>query len=301
MWFLESNCELLQKNGKCRNHFMRKLCPLKFNRMNSKILLATAAAALLAFGTNAQGIVGKLKNKAAQAAEKALEKKVDEKTGVNTTDPNQNSGSTNTNGSTSSTGNNPGNKGGGGLISTPPDVKQNLSDAESAYKTGSYGEARYSVQQAMLGVELEIGQKVLKSLPESISGLKKDEQRDQVTSTGYGWAGLTIQREYVNGEDKLFRATVANNSAWMSAVNMYLANSGYAQQTNGQQNWKQTKVKGHRAVIEYDESSGYKLSVPLGQTSIIVWDAVNFATEQEVMAAANTFDIDGLMKMLGEQ
>jgi hypothetical protein len=269
--------------------------------MNSKILLATAAAALLAIGTNAQGIVGKLKNKASQAAEKALEKKVDDKTGVNTTDPNQNNGSTNSNSSNSSTGNNPSNKGGGGLISTPPDVKQNLSDAEAAYKTGSYGEARYAVQQAMLGVELEIGQKVLKSLPETVSGLKKDDQRDQVTSTGYGWAGLTIQREYVNGEDKLFRTTVANNSAWMSAVNMYLANSGYAQQTNGQQNWKQTKVKGHRAVIEYDESSGYKLSVPLGQTSIIVWDAVNFATEQEVMTAANMFDIDGLMKMLGEQ
>ena len=94
---------------------------------------------------------------------------------------------------------------------------------------------------------------------------------------------------------------MANNSAWMSAVNMYLANGGYAQQTNGQQNWKQTKVKGYRAVIEYDESSGYKLSVPLGQTSLIVWEGVNFASEQEMMSAANSFDIDGIKKMLGEK
>jgi hypothetical protein len=43
------------------------------------------------------------------------------------------------------------------------------------------------------------------------------------------------------------------------------------------------------------------LSVPLGQSSLIVWEAVNFATEQEVMAAANTFDIEGIKKMLGEQ
>jgi hypothetical protein len=268
--------------------------------MKSKILLTTGAILFVAFAANAQGIVGKLKNKASQAAEKALEKKVDDKTGANTSNQTSDSGSNSPSGN-NNTGSNPSNKGGGGLISTPPDVKQNLSDADVAYKSGSYGEARYAVQQAMLGVELEIGQKVLKSLPETVSGLPKNEQRDQVTSTGYGWAGLTIQREYANSEDKLFRTTVANNSAWMSSVNMYLANSGYAQQTNGQQNWKQTKVKGHRGVIEYDESSGYKLSVPLGQTSMIVWEAINFATEQEVMAAANNFDIDGLKKMLGEQ
>ena len=269
--------------------------------MKSKILLTISALLLFAFAGNAQGIVGKLKNKASQAAEKALEKKVDDKTGANTNNNQTSDTGSNSSSGNNNSGNNPSNKGGGGLISTPPDVKQNLSDADAAYKTGSYGEARYAVQQAKLLVELEIGQKVLKSLPESISGLPKNEQRDQVTSTGYGWAGLTIQREYANTEDKLFRTTVANNSAWMSSVNMYLANSGYAQQTNGQQNWKQTKVKGHRGVIEYDESSGYKLSVPLGQTSIIVWEAINFATEQEVMSAANNFDIDGLKKMLGEQ
>jgi hypothetical protein len=256
---------------------------------------------LFSFSVNAQGLAGKLKQKASQAAQKALEKKAEEKAGVSDkqqTPDGNNANNSNPNGSST---NDPSNKGGGGLVSTPPDVKQNLTEAESAYKAGSYGEARYSVQQAMLGVELEIGQKVLKSLPETVSGLKKEEQRDQVTSTGYGWAGLTIQREYVNGEDKLFRTTVANNSAWMSSVNMYMSNGGYAQQTNGQQNWKQTKVKGYKAIIEYDESSGYKLSVPLGQTSLIVWEAVNFASEKEVMDAANSFDIDGVKAMLGEK
>lgn len=263
--------------------------------MNLKLLLVNIAL-LLALSANAQGLVGKLKQKASQAAEKVLEKKVDEKTGANTGSGNSNSNG----GNAGNSGNRPGNKGGEGLISTPPDVNLNLTEAESAYKTGSYGEARYAVQQAMLGVELEIGQKVLKSLPEVVSGLKKEDSQDKVTSTGWGWAGLTIEREY-NKDDKQLRTTIANNSAWMSAVNMYLANGGYAQQTNGEQTWKQTKVKGHRAIIEYDEGSGYKLSVPLGQTSLIVWEAVNFATEQEVMTAANAFDIDGLKKVLGEQ
>jgi len=272
--------------------------------MKSKLLLAGVAAVLIAFTANAQGLVGKLKQKASQAAEKALEKKAEEKAGVSTNENQQtqgNTGGNTTNPNSGSGGNRPTNKGGAGLVSTPPDVKQNLSDAETAYKSGSYGEARYAVQQAMLGVELEIGQKILKSLPESVASLKMNKEADQVTSTGWGWAGLTIQREYNGGEDKQLRTTIANNSAWMSAVNMYLANGGYAQSTNGQQNWKQVKVKGYRGIIEYDENSGYKLSVPIGQTSLFVWEGVNFASEQEMMSAANAFDLDGIKKMLGEQ
>jgi hypothetical protein len=198
-------------------------------------------------------------------------------------------------------GNNPSNTSGGGLISTPPDVKQNLDDAEASYKKSSYGESRYAVQQAMLGVELEIGNKILASLPETVTALKKDATADQVTSTGYGWAGLTIHREYDDTKEKEFRVTVANNAMWMSSVNMYMSSGGYAQQTNGQQNWKQTKVKGYKAIIEYDESSGYKLSVPLGQSSLIVFEGVNFANENEMIASASVIDIDGIKKMLGEQ
>ena len=98
------------------------------------------------------------------------------------------------------------------MVSTPPDVKQNLSSAESAFKTGKYSETRYALQQAMLGVEMEIGHKILKTLPETVSGLKKDEAEDQVTSTGWGWAGLTIQRQYKNNDDKQLNVMVANNA-----------------------------------------------------------------------------------------
>jgi hypothetical protein len=262
--------------------------------MKFKLLLA-GFTFLFAFSVNAQGLVGKLKQKASQAAEKALEKKAEEKTGTSSGTQNDQQETTD-----SGSGNRPSNKVGGGLTAAPPDVNQNLTDAETAYTARSYGEARYAVQQAMLGVEMEIGQKVLKSLPETVSGLPKIAEADQVTSTGYGWAGLTIVREYRTDEKEL-KATIANNSAWMSAINMYMANGGYSQTTGGQQNWKQTKVKGHKAIIEYDENSGYKLSVPLGQSSLVVWEGTNYASEQEMMNAANTFDIDSIKKMLGEK
>lgn len=277
--------------------------------MKVKLILVVATAMLLSSAGQAQ-IGNRLKNKVANKGEQKAGEAIDnlfsgKKKNQDSGNNGNANGQGNSNGSNGSNGsggnNNPSNNGGGGLISTPPDVKQNLNDAEAAYKKSSYGEARYAVQQAMLGVELEIGNNILKSLPESVSGLKKEEGADQVTSTGYGWAGLTIHREYNDTKEKEIRVSIANNSVWMAGVNAYLANGGYAQQTNGQQNWKQTKVKGYRAIIEYDESSGYKLSVPLGQSSLIVYEGVNIASEGDMIKAAESLDIDGIKKQLGEQ
>ena len=247
-------------------------------------------------------LLKKLKEKAENAANKVVDKKVDDKVnGGNNDNNNGNSGNNSggTNGNAPKYGK-PSNKGGAGIVSAPPDVNENLTSAETAFKGNNLSDARYAVQQAMLGVELQIGNEILKSLPATVAGIKKDSMQDQVTSTGWGWAGLTIQRVYVEGE-KQFTTTIANNSLWLSAINMYLANGGYAQNSGGQQNWKQTKVKGYRAVIEYNESSGYKLSVPIGQTSIILFEGINFANEQDMMNAANQIDIDGIKKHLGEK
>jgi hypothetical protein len=249
-----------------------------------------------------QGFLKKLKEKAEQVGNKVVDKKADDainKGNNNNTGNNNGTDPSGTGGNSPKYGK-PSNKGGGGLVSTPPDVKENLNSAETAFKGNNYGETRYAIQQAMLGVELQIGTGILKSLPMTISGLKADSAQDQVTSTGWGWAGLTIQRVYVTG-DKQLTFTIANNSLWMQAINMFLTNNGYAQQTNGQQNWKQTRIKGYKAVIEYSDNSGYKLSVPLGQTSLLVYEGVNFASEQDMMNAANQIDIDGIKKALGEK
>lgn len=273
-----------------------------------QVVALGAGFCLLSLGAEAQ-VLNRLKQKVENATEQKASQEIDKlfngkKNQTGGQQGGQNTGGTNTGGQgggmNNGGGNNPMNNGGGGLISTPPDVKQNLADAEVAYKKNSYGEARYSVQQAMLGVEMEIGNKILKSLPESVASLPKEAESDQVTSTGWGWAGLTIHREY-SSKDKQLGVTIANNSVWMAGVNAYLASGGYAQQTNGQQNWKQTKLKGYRAIIEYDESSGYKLSVPMGQSSLIVYEGVNFASEPEFMKAAEVINIDTIKKELGEQ
>ena len=269
-----------------------------------KIVLVCSIAFGCSTSTFSQGFLNKVKQKAQNAADKIADRKIDEAVDKATGQPggggSNSSGASTPSSPAAAAGSRPANNNGGGLISTPPDVKENLSTAESSFKNGNYGDTRYAVQQAMLGVELEIGRNILKSLPAAIAGLNRNEAADQVTSTGWGWAGLTIHREYQQG-DKQFRITVANNAVWMQAINLYFNNGGYAQQSGGQQNWKQIKVKGYRAIIEYDQSSGYKLSIPLGQTSLLVMEGVNFATEQDMTKAANDIDIDGIKTHLGEK
>ncbi len=197
----------------------------------------------------------------------------------------------------------PVNKKGGGLTNTqPPDVQEQIADAEKSQTAGNYSDARYSIQQALMSIELQIGKQVLLSLPQTVSGLQKDTMQNKVMSTQWGWNNLTIQSVYKK-DDQQMTVTIGNNSFYSGFVNMYFNNGAYMQtSSNGDnQNTKQTKVKGYKAVITYDDNKGYSLLVPLGQSSLIVWECVNFSNEAAVMSAANSFDIDGIKKMLGEQ
>jgi len=202
---------------------------------------------------------------------------------------------------TTSNNSKPTNKGGAGLKNTPPpDVNQQMTDAEKAYDANKYSDARYSIQQALIGVEIQLGRELLKSLPSEVNGLPKDTTQDKVVSTQWGWANMTIQRVYYDGKEKQLTTTIGNNGLYAGLVNMYF-NNAYVQADANQQNVKQTKVKDYKALISYEESKGYTLIVPIGQSSMIVWECVNFADENEVMNAATQFDIDGIKKKLGEQ
>jgi hypothetical protein len=192
----------------------------------------------------------------------------------------------------------PANSKGEGLNATAPDVLENISDAEGAFGDKKFSDARFSVRQAILGIELEIGKEVLKGLPEKVEGLDFVKEEDMVTSSGIGFVGLVIERVY-RKDDQQFDVTIGNDAGMLSAANMYLAAGNYATTTD--QNHKQTKFKGYRAVIEYDESSGYKLSVPFGQSSILVMDGINFENEAAMMKAAENIDIEKIKTQLGEQ
>ena len=246
-------------------------------------------------------LLKKLKQKANNALDKQLDKQIDKKieseTGISSGDnSNGNSNQSNDNRSR------PGNTKGAGLKNTePPDVVAAMGDAGKSFDAKSYSDARYAVQQALVGIEIQLGRELLKSLPTSVNGLKADTTQDKVVSTQWGWNNLTIQRIYNDGKDKEMTVTIGNNLLYSGLVNAYF-NNAYAVEANAkEQNAKQVKVQGNKALITFDESKGYSLIVPVGQSSMVVWEDVNFANEEEVMSAANQFKIDGIKKSLGEK
>ena len=94
--------------------------------------------------------------------------------------------------------------------------------------------------------------------------------------------------------------TVGNLPMYAGLANIYF--SGVYTQGNGDNpNMKQIKVKGNKALIKYDANDGYTLLVPLGQSGMIAWQGINFANENDMMAAVNTFDVEKIKKILGEK
>jgi hypothetical protein len=262
---------------------------------------------------SAQGFLKKLKEKAENAAgkvvDKTLDKQVDKVTGGNTNGNNSgnnvngsNNNGTNVNAIPASNKNygSPSNKGGAGLTNTtPPDVTAQITEAETAHNAKNFSDARFAIQQALLGVELQLGKQILVSLPQTISGISADSAQDRVMSTSYGWSNLTIQRVY-RKEDKQLTINIGNSNIYAGLINMYF-NNAYVQSNGDQQNVKQIRVKGNKAIIQYEDRKGYTVLLPIGQTSLISFDLVNFANEADVMTAVNTFDIEGIKKLLGEK
>ena len=253
----------------------------------------TMCVCFSALNSHAQ-LLKKLKDKVNQVTDKA----VGDKTGQNTGNANNPSSSAGSSGNTSSR---PTNKGGAGLVSTPPDVAANMASSETAFKDNKFSESRYALQQAILGVELKIGQEILKTMPDSVFGLPKIPEKDKVASGGWGWSGLTISRDYQK-DDKYLGVGIQDFSYLGPAWAMFLQGGmGNTQMENDKQKMKNIMVKGNKGVISYDDSKGYTVVVMLTQGSALVWDGVNFANEDDMMKSVNAFDIDRIKKFLGEK
>lgn len=252
---------------------------------------------LLCSGATAEAQFKKLKDKLNQAVDRAIGNEVEKKTGLPTGENGSNNG-----GSGSTGGGRPANRTGSGLTNTePPDVKAQMSEAKTLHGASKYSDARFALGQALMGVEIQLGREVLRSLPTTVSGLNADTTQDKVMTNQWGFSNLTIQRVYRDRGDRQMSIGIGNTGIFGGMAQLYIANAGMIEASGSKQNYKQVRVKGNKGVIEYDDYKGYSLIISIGQTSGILWECVNFSTEQEVMKAAESFDIDSIKKMLGEQ
>jgi len=180
---------------------------------------------------------------------------------------------------------------------TPPDVNEQIRNARAAFSDKSYTESRFYIQQAIIGIELDIGYKILESMPEIVSGHQADKSQDEVYSTGAGFAGMSISRQYPS-DNGYIKASVANSSILAGTAQFAVSSAAM----NGyDDNTKVTRYKGYKTILEADDYSGYKMSVPFGQSSVFILECGTCESEDQLMKVADLYDIDEYKTLLGEQ
>jgi hypothetical protein len=179
---------------------------------------------------------------------------------------------------------------------TPPSVSEHLEQASMAFQASEYSNARFNIKEATRGVELEIGYKILEAMPTQAGGMGYNAENDGVVSTGIGFVGLVISREYGNG-DKQVTASIGNNSVFGAAYG-YLLNSSY---NSSEGNYKNVSLQGKRGTMTFDGENTYSLGVSFAQNSAFILECQGFSSEEEVMAVANDFDLSTFEALLTDE
>ena len=178
----------------------------------------------------------------------------------------------------------------------PVDIEEYLNNASAAISSEQWTFARYETKGALKGIEVEIGYKLLESMPTIVSELSYNPDDDGIVSTGIGLAGLLISRSY-GSDTKEITGTIGNNSA-VGAGYGAMANASYA--SNDDQH-KNIMVQGYKGSLTFDGYNSYQLGVTFGQSSIFILECEQCTGEEEIMDAASAFDISKFESTLKDQ
>jgi len=209
---------------------------------------------------------------------------------------NQNTGNGNASGDTG-LGNRSGKPGKRGE-NTPPPINQSISDAQSALSGKDYAETRYAIQQALWGVEYELGKDVLASFPTKLNDADYIASEDFIGSMGFGFEGFSIRRKYQDPNSRVETYVSVTRDAAYEEYSLILSNPRLY--NNSDQDYKVVKINDFKAVIEYT-SSGYEVGIPFGQSSVFQLEAYNYENEDDVINAVSQFDISKIKELLKEQ
>ncbi|XOV92174.1 MAG: hypothetical protein ACFHWX_18435 [Bacteroidota bacterium] len=180
---------------------------------------------------------------------------------------------------------------------TEGEVLATLDHANSAFNIRKYSSARYDIQQALVEIEIQMGHMVLDDMPKEVRNQLHDQEEDLVISTGAGFIGLEISRQYPSSAGNV-TASIANNAMMFAPYNMALSNPTMTSQN---ENMKAVTVNGKRGILELDENDdSFKLVIPFGQASFFLLECEPCQNESEVKEAAARFDLDSYLRIMGE-
>ncbi len=187
-------------------------------------------------------------------------------------------------------------------VAQDPDIEGNLATAKSAYNSGNYEEARFTLQQTLSDLNQIIGEEIQKLLPDEMGGLPAYQEEDEMI--GNMGMGIVVNRTYQNPDqpDKSVEVSIVDHSPMIAMVNTFLSSpmlSGMMMASSGQ---KAVKIKGYKGMLEknVDEDShiiSYTINVPFGD-SLLTIETISIDSEKEVIAMGNTIPLDQIVKLV---
>jgi hypothetical protein len=176
------------------------------------------------------------------------------------------------------------------------DVSAKLNEAESAYNSKNYENARFALQEALTQINQLIGKDILALLPAKMGAMAVNSKEDNVTGAA-GFAGLSVTRNY-GTEEKTARVEIIGDSPMVASLNALMSMPMLMGASDPNQ--KRVKVGEYKGMLQKETSenttTGYTLQVPLSQTLFTLHVTGSF-TENEVMAMAQSIPVGQIAKI----
>lgn len=175
-------------------------------------------------------------------------------------------------------------------------VEEKLKEASGAYKAGNLENARFALQQALTEINQAIGREILALLPESLDGMHKVEEGDDVTGSGYGFAGLFVSRDY-QGEGKESSVEIISDSPLLAGINAMLSMPVFLGASPDQ---KRIKIDNYKALMTRNQDTdgvvSWDIQMPFS-SSMLSFRCSGIESEKEVTALVNQLPVDKIVKM----
>lgn len=173
------------------------------------------------------------------------------------------------------------------------DVITRLQEAEKSYTSGQLEETRFALQEAIAGINQEIGKEILKALPANLGGLPADMKQDNI-SGAVGFTGLSITRVYAT-EEKSARVEILGDSPLLASINALLSLPAIMGASDPNQ--KRIRVAGYKGILQKEsgDNPSYNVQIPIDQTLLTV-NVTGVAEETTVMSMVNALPVDIIAK-----
>jgi hypothetical protein len=183
-----------------------------------------------------------------------------------------------------------------------------ITEAKDYLAQKQYRQAQLSLQDAVHEIDNLIAIQVGETLPAEINGLQAEGDASVNTGMmGMLGGGFQIMKRYANPAkpENTAEVTLLANAPQLATMNMFISNPGMMGE-----GYKSARLGTRRAIFKsemqdyYDDNGNSKqirsteIQLPFGQT-LVTWNLLGFASEQEEIAFASKPPYDEIEEMLG--